>query len=80
MATRADDPTAEATDLLRDLIRNQCVNDGRVESGQETKSVDLLGNYPRAPGSTSSATSRNPVAAASSPGSRAAIRRRRRCS
>jgi acetylornithine deacetylase/succinyl-diaminopimelate desuccinylase-like protein len=45
VATRADDPTAEATELLRDLIRNQCVNDGRIESGQETKSVDLLGNY-----------------------------------
>ena len=45
MATRADDPTAEATDLLRQLIRNQCVNDGRVESGHETRSVDLLGNY-----------------------------------
>lgn len=45
MATRTDDPTAEATDLLRDLIRNQCVNDGRVESGQETRNVDLLGNY-----------------------------------
>jgi acetylornithine deacetylase/succinyl-diaminopimelate desuccinylase-like protein len=45
LAFGADDPTAEATDLLRDLIRNQCVNDGRVESGQETKSVDLLGNY-----------------------------------
>jgi acetylornithine deacetylase/succinyl-diaminopimelate desuccinylase-like protein len=45
MATRANDPTAEATELLRELIRNQCVNDGRVESGQETKSVDLLGNY-----------------------------------
>jgi acetylornithine deacetylase/succinyl-diaminopimelate desuccinylase-like protein len=45
VATRAGDPTAEAADLLRDLIRNQCVNDGRVESGQETKSVDLLGNY-----------------------------------
>ena len=45
MATRTEDPTAEATDLLRQLIRNQCVNDGRVESGQETKSVDLLGNY-----------------------------------
>ena len=45
MVTRTDDPTAEATELLRDLIRNQCVNDGRVESGQETKSVDLLGNY-----------------------------------
>jgi acetylornithine deacetylase/succinyl-diaminopimelate desuccinylase-like protein len=45
VATRTDEPTAEATDLLRDLIRNQCVNDGRVESGQETKSVELLGNY-----------------------------------
>jgi acetylornithine deacetylase/succinyl-diaminopimelate desuccinylase-like protein len=45
MAARTDDPTAEATELLRQLIRNQCVNDGRVESGQETKSVDLLGNY-----------------------------------
>jgi acetylornithine deacetylase/succinyl-diaminopimelate desuccinylase-like protein len=43
--TGTDDPTAEATELLRDLIRNQCVNDGRIESGQETKSVDLLGNY-----------------------------------
>ena len=45
MPTRADDPTAEATDLLRDLIRNQCVNDGRVESGEEIRSVDLLGSY-----------------------------------
>jgi len=45
VGTSADDPTAEAVDLLRDLIRNQCVNDGRVDSGQETKSVDLLGNY-----------------------------------
>ncbi len=45
MATRADDPTAEATALLRDLIRNECVNDGRVESGQEAKNVELLGNY-----------------------------------
>jgi acetylornithine deacetylase/succinyl-diaminopimelate desuccinylase-like protein len=45
LGPRTEDPTAEATDLLRDLIRNQCVNDGRVESGQETKSVDLLGNF-----------------------------------
>jgi acetylornithine deacetylase/succinyl-diaminopimelate desuccinylase-like protein len=45
MVRRTEDPTAEATELLRDLIRNQCVNDGRVESGQETRSVDLLGNY-----------------------------------
>jgi acetylornithine deacetylase/succinyl-diaminopimelate desuccinylase-like protein len=43
--SRTDDPTAAATDLLRDLIRNQCVNDGRVESGQESKSVELLSGY-----------------------------------
>ena len=44
-AARADDPTAEATELLRDLIRNQCVNDGTVESGQERRSVDALRGY-----------------------------------
>ncbi len=44
-ATRTDDPTAEATDLLRDLIRNECVNDGTVESGGEARSVDLLNGY-----------------------------------
>jgi len=40
-----DDTTADATELLRQLIRNQCVNDGRVQSGHETKNVALLGNY-----------------------------------
>jgi acetylornithine deacetylase/succinyl-diaminopimelate desuccinylase-like protein len=45
MTTLTEDPTAEATDLLRDLIRNACVNDGRIESGNETKSVDLLRGY-----------------------------------
>ncbi|HMF84420.1 MAG TPA: M20/M25/M40 family metallo-hydrolase [Acidimicrobiia bacterium] len=46
MGSRADDDTtADATELLRQLIRNQCVNDGRVQSGQETKNVALLGNY-----------------------------------
>jgi acetylornithine deacetylase/succinyl-diaminopimelate desuccinylase-like protein len=45
MSTRADDPTAEVTDLLQLLIRNQCVNDGTVESGKETKSVELLAGY-----------------------------------
>src|SRR5712691_8833342 len=45
MTTLNEDPTAEATDLLRDLIRNACVNDGRIESGNETKSVDLLRGY-----------------------------------
>jgi acetylornithine deacetylase/succinyl-diaminopimelate desuccinylase-like protein len=45
VASRTDDPTEEATDLLSDLIRNACVNDGTVESGQETRSVDLLAGY-----------------------------------
>ena len=43
--SRSDDPTAEVTDLLQQLIRNECVNDGTVESGDETRSVDLLARY-----------------------------------
>jgi acetylornithine deacetylase/succinyl-diaminopimelate desuccinylase-like protein len=35
----------ESTDLLQQLIRNACVNDGRVESGGEVRSVDLLHQY-----------------------------------
>lgn len=46
MATLVD----ETTDLLRHLIRNACVNDGTVESGQETRSVDTLESYLRMPG------------------------------
>ncbi|MBM3674303.1 MAG: M20/M25/M40 family metallo-hydrolase [Actinobacteria bacterium] len=42
---RTDDPTAEATHLLQDLIRNACVNDGRPESGGEVRSSDLLTGY-----------------------------------
>ncbi len=37
--------TAEATDLLQQLIRNRCVNDGTVSSGQERRSADLLRGY-----------------------------------
>ncbi len=36
---------AETTDLLQHLIRNQCVNDGTVGSGQEQRSADLLRGY-----------------------------------
>ena len=32
-------------DLLQHLIRNACVNDGTVESGNELRSVDLLDDY-----------------------------------
>jgi len=42
---RREDPTAEVTDLLQHLIRNQCVNDGTPESGGETRSVELLTGY-----------------------------------
>ncbi|MBA3655217.1 MAG: M20/M25/M40 family metallo-hydrolase [Actinobacteria bacterium] len=37
--------TEEVTDLLQHLIRNACVNDGAVESGQEIRSVDVLRAY-----------------------------------
>ncbi|MFA5883052.1 MAG: M20/M25/M40 family metallo-hydrolase [Acidimicrobiia bacterium] len=43
MTTRLQDP--EATDLLQQLIRNACVNDGTVGSGNELRSVDLLQQY-----------------------------------
>ncbi|MFI5373727.1 MAG: M20/M25/M40 family metallo-hydrolase, partial [Candidatus Rokuibacteriota bacterium] len=35
----------EATELLRTLIRNRCVNDGTAASGQETRSVSALEAY-----------------------------------
>src|SRR4051812_23516778 len=35
----------ESADLLAHLIRNECVNDGTVESGFETRSVDVLAQY-----------------------------------
>lgn len=35
----------ESTELLQELIRNACVNDGTVESGQEVRSTDLLRTY-----------------------------------
>ena len=35
----------ESVDLLGHLIRNQCVNDGTVESGFETRSADVLAQY-----------------------------------
>jgi acetylornithine deacetylase/succinyl-diaminopimelate desuccinylase-like protein len=39
------DTTAEVTDLLQQLIRNGCVNDGRPESGWEVRSASLLESY-----------------------------------
>ena len=36
---------SEVVDLLQQLIRNECVNDGTKASGHESKSVDLLDTY-----------------------------------
>jgi acetylornithine deacetylase/succinyl-diaminopimelate desuccinylase-like protein len=35
----------EVTDLLQQLIRNACVNDGTEESGHEVRSADVLESY-----------------------------------
>ena len=35
----------EVTELLQQLIRNGCVNDGRAESGQEVRNAGLLRTY-----------------------------------
>lgn len=44
------DVMAETTDVLQQLIRNSCVNEGTKESGHEIRSVDLLESYLRTPG------------------------------
>jgi acetylornithine deacetylase/succinyl-diaminopimelate desuccinylase-like protein len=37
--------TGQTVELLQQLIRNQCVNDGSVESGQEVRTSDVLRTY-----------------------------------
>lgn len=37
--------TGEVTELVQQLIRNRCVNDGTPESGHEARSVDTLSAY-----------------------------------
>ena len=37
--------TGQTVELLQQMIRNQCVNDGSVESGQEVRTTDLLHTY-----------------------------------
>jgi acetylornithine deacetylase/succinyl-diaminopimelate desuccinylase-like protein len=46
----AGDLTGEVTEVLQGLIRNRCVNDGRVESGGEVRSADLLTTVLEGPG------------------------------
>lgn len=45
-----DVATGEATELLQQLIRNRCVNDGTPESGHEDRQVAVLAAYLDVPG------------------------------
>jgi acetylornithine deacetylase/succinyl-diaminopimelate desuccinylase-like protein len=45
-----DELAGETTELLQALIRNACVNDGTVTSGQEARNADLLGTMLEGPG------------------------------
>ena len=42
--------TGEVTELLQQLIRNACVNDGTAESGGEVRSAEVLRNHLEGPG------------------------------
>ena len=39
--------TGPTTELLQSLIRNECVNDGTPDSGDEIRNADLLADVPR---------------------------------
>jgi acetylornithine deacetylase/succinyl-diaminopimelate desuccinylase-like protein len=41
----SDTLTGESVELLQQLIRNQCVNDGSIGSGQEVRTSDVLRAY-----------------------------------
>jgi acetylornithine deacetylase/succinyl-diaminopimelate desuccinylase-like protein len=45
MAGVNDAVTGQTVELLQQLIRNRCVNDGSVGSGQEQRNVDTLRAY-----------------------------------
>ena len=72
----------ESRDLLQHLIRNACVNDGTPESGDESRSADVLAQYLGDTGlDIERYEPRGRAARTSSRGSRAATpRRRRSCS
>jgi acetylornithine deacetylase/succinyl-diaminopimelate desuccinylase-like protein len=47
---RSSERTGEVTELLQQLIRNACVNDGTPGSGHETRNADTLEAYLATPG------------------------------
>src|SRR5262245_1368194 len=38
-------PTSDVVELVQQLIRNRCVNDGTPASGEEVRNVDLIDAY-----------------------------------
>lgn len=50
LPSRSMTNVGETTELLQQLIRNKCVNDGTPDSGGETASADVLMNYLQGPG------------------------------
>ena len=50
MQPAANDLTAATVELLQVLIRNQCVNDGTPESGEEIRNVDVVEQVVSVPG------------------------------
>jgi acetylornithine deacetylase/succinyl-diaminopimelate desuccinylase-like protein len=46
----SDTTTGEVTELLQQLVRNGCVNDGTAESGHEQRSADVLRTVLEGPG------------------------------
>src|SRR5262245_39654799 len=40
-----EQPTSDVAALTQQLIRNACVNDGSIESGEEVRNADLLRGY-----------------------------------
>lgn len=49
-ASERRDREGECTELLQVLIRNACVNDGTIGSGNESRSADVLADFLEGPG------------------------------
>ena len=45
MSLGVDTLTGQTTELLQELIRNGCVNDGTPDSGEEIRNADLLQSF-----------------------------------
>ena len=60
----------ETVELLQTLIRNACVNDGHMDSGQEIRNADVLTTYLEGAGVEVQQYHAAPGGRRSSPGSR----------